>query len=998
MTVIMSLPLLPRSFSLALTFACFALIPSTLLAQNPIQLPHPDYYAACDVLRDGRTVDANAAFRTLLRPLNVDPETRSLDAIPLLTMLGESYYQMGELESALEHLDGALTVSLRANTWYRHLSTPLANPDKNQPSFKGVGWWTSNRKSQLQPMARQWPVSVGEKSIIIRMPNGQAMASGTAVTLDAIEILRCQAWAIRRRTLILQDFLPFTPLSQQLPQALPEVIGQIDPQLLQGHQLLTTLATWKTAGPQATLDKLAAITTLPNGMESCLTPLILLVQADCLLARGDSELASQYCLEAAYLAAAYGQTEVMAEAVHLMTPWLSSHESKSLHTTLQDLLTWSRARSKWLTAAVSLALAEAAANKNDWNQAALHGNEIQAAIVAPRNVKLPLLESNAHRLSAWQATLQGNLPLAVEERNRALEIRRDDPETGPTSLPAFRCQLANKMLQSERWTGLDAWRTFAASIENPTTYDWALDPIGCVSFIQSDRSTPCLTWMQEALKAGDGEQLLHAIDAWQRQQFYQLEGEGGRLTSLRRLFAPQLQLNARWRAESDDWKARFPDSAAIFKEIAAVQAKLDNYSRQWDTREWNDSQRNLWTEYANAIEKLDRLTLAASLARQRVHIQFPLPAAQIHALGQLPPPGWSDDTCLLGFFTFQDSYHGILLAGTEVIEWRVGLIPEINGRLSQWLESFGYLQNSPPLDQQHSWAQVAESAQGLSQLLLSEKASKLMANCRRCYIVPSGALWNAPLEALPVGERLRPLLETHQLAWFPTLGQAMQAAVESESAAARPPITNTLGVVQSEYLDPDASTSKELAASWSSAIPQTTLRTFSKNQATRWQASRWARSQSQRIWIAGMIPYQDASESSLFGFDAVSEEGVLRSWLRPPLATPRQLILPGTVLPVGRGNLSDGRELFELACILQASGNESTLLGRWPTTGSFIHPLLQRYLESLLEEQPASAWQRAVLAYWEEPTPLPRKGSDGVGNTTFRSWPWLWSGFMQIGD
>ncbi len=60
-------------------------------AQPPqVVIPNADYYRAYEFLKDGRTEEADAVFRTALRPLNLPIEQRGFESIPSLVMLGEN--------------------------------------------------------------------------------------------------------------------------------------------------------------------------------------------------------------------------------------------------------------------------------------------------------------------------------------------------------------------------------------------------------------------------------------------------------------------------------------------------------------------------------------------------------------------------------------------------------------------------------------------------------------------------------------------------------------------------------------------------------------------------------------------------------------------------------------------------------------------------------------------------------------------------------------------
>ncbi len=77
-------------------------------------------------------------------------------------------------------------------------------------------------------------------------------------------------------------------------------------------------------------------------------------------------------------------------------------------------------------------------------------------------------------------------------------------------------------------------------------------------------------------------------------------------------------------------------------------------------------------------------------------------------------------------------------------------------------------------------------------------------------------------------------------------------------------------------------------------------------------------------------------------------------------------------------------------------------MSRWPVRGHSTSKLLQGYVENLSKQSASSSWQRSVLALWEET--LESKNELSLLPISDRPpivpgrLPWLWSGYMQIGD
>src|SRR3972149_3254672 len=75
-----------------------------VLAQGaPRTTPTLSYYAAFSFFYDGEYLDALRAFQSEGRSSIKNVQSRWIDSICYETMCGECYYQMGDLDKALQH-------------------------------------------------------------------------------------------------------------------------------------------------------------------------------------------------------------------------------------------------------------------------------------------------------------------------------------------------------------------------------------------------------------------------------------------------------------------------------------------------------------------------------------------------------------------------------------------------------------------------------------------------------------------------------------------------------------------------------------------------------------------------------------------------------------------------------------------------------------------------------------------------------------------------------
>ncbi len=85
------------------------------LSQN--SYPNDQYFLALNIYREGDLASAAEAFNDALGLCRKDPNGRWIDAIPVYAMLGECFYQVGDLPAAMENIDAALALAIRHRGW-----------------------------------------------------------------------------------------------------------------------------------------------------------------------------------------------------------------------------------------------------------------------------------------------------------------------------------------------------------------------------------------------------------------------------------------------------------------------------------------------------------------------------------------------------------------------------------------------------------------------------------------------------------------------------------------------------------------------------------------------------------------------------------------------------------------------------------------------------------------------------------------------------------------
>src|SRR5687768_6889781 len=116
--------------------------------RGPKSVPHDGYWSGFGYYYDGDFKEAGREFRDAARTGIASTEGRWIDSICYHTMIGESYYQMGDLANALDQYTSALKLYLAHRDWMLRVEFPPGiEPEQNLN--KTVTWGASSRKTTI---------------------------------------------------------------------------------------------------------------------------------------------------------------------------------------------------------------------------------------------------------------------------------------------------------------------------------------------------------------------------------------------------------------------------------------------------------------------------------------------------------------------------------------------------------------------------------------------------------------------------------------------------------------------------------------------------------------------------------------------------------------------------------------------------------------------------------------------------------------------------------
>ncbi len=252
-----------------------------------------------------------------------------------------------------------------------------------------------------------------------------------------------------------------------------------------------------------------------------------------------------------------------------------------------------------------------------------------------------------------------------------------------------------------------------------------------------------------------------------------------------------------------------------------------------------------------------------------------------------------------------------------------------------------------------------QSAKQMLEMLLKGSPADFTQAFDELVIVPDGALWYLPFEALQVKAegQLQPLVARFRLRYAPTLSLSMPRGSGGN------PTASTAVVVGKLYPRDEDAVARNAFDQLAAVVPG----------AVALRSPPPAPSSVYRSLFQRLVVLDDLvlSEPDPYGWtpapiDRGKVGGSLGDWLALPWGGPDVIVLPGfhtaaedALKRVHKG--PPGNDVFLSVCGLMANGARTLLLGRWRTGGQTSFDLVREFTQELPRTSPADAWQRAIL-------------------------------------
>ncbi len=953
--------------------------------------PRAEYYLGRELLRDGNTADAIPGFATTIRLSSQVANRRSIDSVPSLVMMGECYYLQGNLAAALEQFDAALKLSMASSAWLAGVQPTTYGGELSPPPSKGITWYTSTRSSRLPAYMNRWPIVLTVPGLFLAMPSGIVLPAGEIYTIDALEVLRTQALALRRRWMILGPLAPKIPLTQQLAKFYSNWPADL-PIPLQGGLGVCKAYALLAAGDVAQAEALfQANVTIAEGLDHDTTPLALMGMADLVAQRGELQAAAKILLESTIVSARLTHYEHIAEAVQTLAAIAASQRDPTFIPIARQIAVWARKRSSLLIASSLEAIVEASLGMGDLVTAKAALNDA-TAIRSARDVMLPRIEAKFLHATALMAAVEGNAELAEKWTRQALAtmVGANPMSTGfprVYQMRAWALMLSNNTL--DRQTALSLAPSLLAE---PTEVDWQLDPLQCLAWLSTDKSSFLQQWLQLSLAKSDATSIAALVDAAQREQFLKNCVLGGRVQAARTFFHGDAGLlNGLGSKEALRLSTAYPDIVAAAEQMAQLVEWIRQGGLRFDMTRFSRDEQQRWRTLANMVNAQEARMWAMALSRDPYPIAFP-PAFELEAIQK----SLGDKDVVVCLFPTDDFIRGIRISKTDIASWQGMATRDFANNSKKLMDQIAAFDGDPQNNPEWGKRNWEATTDVLALGLFPGEVKRGLAGANRLLLVPTGSLWYFPFELLPIdaGKPDR-WIAKRQIAYAPTLGSVL--------ALLRPTqVKNSTILVSTEkgfFSTLDDQEHRRSVDSILATSPATMEIAVEKVTAQTLNSLR-GRILPDRAVVAVKQSFGSPQTLAPLGYDIGPNRNSLSQWLNLPLAVPQEVANIGMAPAMSEMN---GDDLFQAACVFLASGTKSVLLTRWPVRGNSSSIMLQRYLMELDFISASQALQRALFELWAAKLPVtnePRLPArpGGAGGVVEGNLPFFWATYMQIGD
>ncbi|MEO1524981.1 MAG: CHAT domain-containing protein [Planctomycetota bacterium] len=937
--------------------------------------PSREYYLALEVYRTGELDVAIDAFELALSRTRRDVNGRWIDAIPVLAMLGESQYQMGDLEGAMQSFDMALSIASRFRGWLRRpVWNELLPTDNIAVSPKQFLWPEANAVRRL-PLSRSIKFYSGEQVTEQRLAQGGVIESLNIKSVDVVEVMRGLAIASYRRRIILGPLAEGDPLATQLLDATKypaEITLPIARNLMEAMRSAERFGA--TNDDKAISDGTRSM--VFNNSAHPISPITGLCAASAMAGKENASQVVPRCLVIANQAARLGQYEWIGEAMQLGAGCADEGQAAVIQKASTVAATSLIRESRLASLHCLLAAADAAITAGDLNTAANHLNDARS-LSSRRDVAQPRMEAYgayiAARLAArqptaangdvtpWNEPLTQMLGFVSNNRNRRRPL---------ISMPRLYQLQRVRLAVGRDVGGQSADVLLARYADDPAQDVWRRDPVDAIAGHLADRDTLRVARLRTAVARESANDIIARVDDVQLGRLRQTLPIGGRVLAVRGISRLD---DALLDGKAVAWRNKAPKPIRDLR--AAVNAGLPD-----------DMETALPT-----IANLEKKAWAAALDRYVLPNVVPKPLETKLPMAVLPP-----NVALLTFFEDANTMYVTLATNKKSMFWPIRGPKRMQADIGKLMRAVGATPTrGPRLPTDDGWRKLAV---GLRDRLIPSETGTLLDGplngVEQLVVIPDKLLWYVPFELFPVeGEDSELLGESIKISYAATPSLAL-------SPTALPSTSPIIGLTAGMFFAPrEAETNASMVQSIVDSVDAEALVRLPVDYPA--STAQCGAKCGHLIVGEPTNPNPKFLETRLAAHDASAPLGNLGHWLGYRAKKPSTVLLAGfrsnldTTLPVS------GNEIFQTIATLQLAGVRDVVISRWALGGESTATLIREYVQELpfvgaqgALDRAKSVLQRTELSPLAEPT---LANGDQDRETLTGAEPFFWSSYLHAG-
>ena len=967
---------------------CWAQASGSIPGTRSSTLPGLNYFASFGRFFEGDYRDAERDFRSASRRAYRLGTQRYVDSICYWTMQAECYYHMGNYAEAINLYEQALNLYLNHQnaSWQNRIETQTISIQRDNSAIARarINWGVSKRINGIANIPDSFQVRFGNRDVIRTIQRGGIVQDAENRLVNVTEIMRCVSLCLHRRRTIKGPIAKIDPLTSRLVSGLKKGIAG-DGSILgcyNGICLGIAYASQEEWSKASQIFKRSL--TLSSGLDHPLTAVGLLESAYIGVSLENDQVAADLALEASYSAAIFDQYDLVAEALTLGT-MIHLKTSRSVYPPLRNSIAWAKSNNANLMEATSIVrLAEclSEAGQSELSQQVLQQT---SQVINRRNT---LAQSVVGARVKYVTAL--NQFLATDFVGGSKTLAAAITHFGTGSLWIYRLQLANQLAASGAATPRQVDQLYELLLHDPTELDWKLDPFEAITFLATPHLASLEVWFESAITRRDMRQAFKIAELTRRHRFFANLPMGGRLMAFRWLLhSPDSALTKTALQQRTNFLNRNPDYKQSIERVAELTTQLKEIPLDAEPKSEDAIQRTkLFKELATISADQETILASMSLRREPAEMVFPPSYSET----QIRYTMRRDQLALVTMATSK-GYHIFSLSQNALQYVRFIKIREMHREVSAWLKAIGG--NQAAVDgKQITGQEWHGNSKAIADVLLSKVLADQWAGIKEVVIIPDGALWYLPFEALLIGhgDDRTLLSEKVNIRYCPTASLAFggQRPVQELSnmlvATGNLSPKTELELATAEFekiLDPlpEAQEWKSVpqpSSLWGSQIDQLLAWTFIKS--------------------AKNAPLQTALLSTE---RQKLDDGSINTWMKLPWGAPQHMILPGYQSPgiTLRGS-NVGSDMFLTTTGLMAAGCRTILISRWNTAGKTSFELTGNYAAKLKSDGNLPALAQARKLVRESDLDLenePRLKPNGIEKAIKAEHPFFWASPMFLG-